>query len=390
MSATPRCRAAFSASIWRSDLTFSSVMPGLRHSLADSPRSPYDRQTTVTSQPAAACSAMAPPARQTKSAECALTTNAVFLLMRLSVLEESSVAARGLVEAEHVAQIHLEAHAVDEHVLREDGGVGDARVVGVHDVLQARHQFETASHAPAVSQLVSRLVRGVGTVAAFLGARVAQELALARSEFKLGDGEVERVGRAAGEWRRPDEAGINLLAHDLGLVELLDDAAEHVEALRTGIVRPPDDTIAHDVDAVTAAVDRACGAAEQRLRSTGRIEVRIGQWRRAQEGADLQFEGIARLRRIGILPGPFHRNGDAGGAADREVQAVARRCRGIDFEDAGFDVRMRRRPDFDVQAPRSRGKQAEAGLGHQDARLAAGIGGLELAVGHQVTIVGRG
>ncbi len=54
------------------------VMPGSRHSLDDSPRSPNQRHTTVTSQPRSAYSAMAPPARQTKSAECALTTSAVF------------------------------------------------------------------------------------------------------------------------------------------------------------------------------------------------------------------------------------------------------------------------------------------------------------------------
>ena len=41
--------------------------------LADSPRSPNDRHTTVMLKPRCAYRAMAPPARQTKSAEWALT-----------------------------------------------------------------------------------------------------------------------------------------------------------------------------------------------------------------------------------------------------------------------------------------------------------------------------
>ena len=49
-------------------------MPGSFHSLALSPRSPKDRQTTVTREPCSACSAMAPPQRQTKSAAWALMT----------------------------------------------------------------------------------------------------------------------------------------------------------------------------------------------------------------------------------------------------------------------------------------------------------------------------
>jgi hypothetical protein len=43
--------AAFSASRWRSLFTLSSVMPACRHSLALSPRSPKERQTTVTATP---------------------------------------------------------------------------------------------------------------------------------------------------------------------------------------------------------------------------------------------------------------------------------------------------------------------------------------------------
>ena len=39
--------AAASASFWRSALTRSRVMPCCRQSLADSPRSPKDRQITV-------------------------------------------------------------------------------------------------------------------------------------------------------------------------------------------------------------------------------------------------------------------------------------------------------------------------------------------------------
>src|SRR5262245_43306881 len=52
-------------------------MPGCRHSFADSPRSPNERQTTTILQPREAYKAIAPPARHTKSAECALTTTAV-------------------------------------------------------------------------------------------------------------------------------------------------------------------------------------------------------------------------------------------------------------------------------------------------------------------------
>src|SRR4029077_20968965 len=45
-----------------------------RHALADSPRSPKVRHRTVTAAPRDAAKAMAPPARQTKSPACALTT----------------------------------------------------------------------------------------------------------------------------------------------------------------------------------------------------------------------------------------------------------------------------------------------------------------------------
>src|SRR5262245_21021536 len=50
-------------------------MPSFFHSPCDSPRSPYERHSTRTLAPRDAYSAMAPPARQTKSAACALTTS---------------------------------------------------------------------------------------------------------------------------------------------------------------------------------------------------------------------------------------------------------------------------------------------------------------------------
>src|SRR5262249_1460723 len=50
-------------------------MPSFFHRPCDSPRSPYERQSTRTRAPRDAYKAMAPPARQTKSAACALTTN---------------------------------------------------------------------------------------------------------------------------------------------------------------------------------------------------------------------------------------------------------------------------------------------------------------------------
>src|SRR5208282_6737475 len=80
MILAPRISAARVASSFLLLLTFSIVMPGSRHSFADSPRSPNDRQTTVTSQLRSEYKAIAPPARHTKSAEWALTTRAVRLL----------------------------------------------------------------------------------------------------------------------------------------------------------------------------------------------------------------------------------------------------------------------------------------------------------------------
>src|SRR3546814_2636777 len=74
MSCARSTLAAASASLRRASFTPCRVASGCFHSLADSPRSPNDRQTTVTAVPLAACSAIAPPARQTKSAAWALTT----------------------------------------------------------------------------------------------------------------------------------------------------------------------------------------------------------------------------------------------------------------------------------------------------------------------------
>src|SRR5215475_15289437 len=62
--------AAVSASRWRISLTRSSVCPSSFQSSPDSPRSPYESATTCASS----LLAIAPAARQTKSAECALTT----------------------------------------------------------------------------------------------------------------------------------------------------------------------------------------------------------------------------------------------------------------------------------------------------------------------------
>src|SRR5262245_6931575 len=50
-------------------------MPSFFHNPCDSPRSPYERHNTRARAPRDAYNAMAPPARQTKSAACALTTN---------------------------------------------------------------------------------------------------------------------------------------------------------------------------------------------------------------------------------------------------------------------------------------------------------------------------
>src|SRR5262245_9682323 len=50
-------------------------MPSFFHRPCDSPRSPYERQSTRTRAPREEYNAMAPPARQTKSAACALTTS---------------------------------------------------------------------------------------------------------------------------------------------------------------------------------------------------------------------------------------------------------------------------------------------------------------------------
>ena len=55
-------------------LTFSSVWPSSFHSLPDSPRSPNDNETTIAVPPFPVTVAIAPAARHTKSAECALTT----------------------------------------------------------------------------------------------------------------------------------------------------------------------------------------------------------------------------------------------------------------------------------------------------------------------------
>ena len=55
-------------------LTLSTVCPSSFHSSPDSPRSPNDKETTVAVPPFAVVVAIAPAARQTKSAECALTT----------------------------------------------------------------------------------------------------------------------------------------------------------------------------------------------------------------------------------------------------------------------------------------------------------------------------
>src|SRR4051812_31007309 len=53
-------------------------MPGCFQANWDSPRSPNARHTILTRKPFLACSAIAPPARQTKSPGCAETTKAVF------------------------------------------------------------------------------------------------------------------------------------------------------------------------------------------------------------------------------------------------------------------------------------------------------------------------
>src|SRR5215472_901583 len=70
----PSTPAAPSASARLICLISSSCLPS-RQALADSPRSPKLRQTTVTSAPREAARAIAPPARQTKSPACALTTS---------------------------------------------------------------------------------------------------------------------------------------------------------------------------------------------------------------------------------------------------------------------------------------------------------------------------
>src|SRR6516164_6743046 len=69
----PSTPAALVASSRRSALISSSFLPS-RHARADSPRSPKLRHSTVTGAPRDAASAIAPPARQTKSPAWALTT----------------------------------------------------------------------------------------------------------------------------------------------------------------------------------------------------------------------------------------------------------------------------------------------------------------------------
>lgn len=73
----PQRPGAPSASARLVALTLPSVMPGVFHNLALSPRSPNDRQTTVTRHPIAASSAIAPPQRHTKSAAWTERTRAV-------------------------------------------------------------------------------------------------------------------------------------------------------------------------------------------------------------------------------------------------------------------------------------------------------------------------
>src|SRR4051812_27541086 len=62
----------------RISFTRSMVMPGCFHDPWLSPRSPKDKQRIRTRYPREAYKAIVPPARQTKSAACALTTRTVF------------------------------------------------------------------------------------------------------------------------------------------------------------------------------------------------------------------------------------------------------------------------------------------------------------------------
>src|SRR5579859_2280674 len=71
--AAPSTSAALVASARLIALISSSCLPS-RQARADSPRSPKLRHSTVTGAPRDAASAIAPPARQTKSPACALTT----------------------------------------------------------------------------------------------------------------------------------------------------------------------------------------------------------------------------------------------------------------------------------------------------------------------------
>src|SRR6516165_8160900 len=71
--AAPSTSAALAASSRLIALISSSFLPS-RHARADSPRSPKLRHTTVTCAPRDAASAIAPPARQTKSPAWALIT----------------------------------------------------------------------------------------------------------------------------------------------------------------------------------------------------------------------------------------------------------------------------------------------------------------------------
>src|SRR5512141_258070 len=72
-------------------LTFSTVCPDSFQSSPDSPRSPNESETTVALPPFAVTVASAPAARQTKSAEWALTTSRFLAAMNGSFREAACV-----------------------------------------------------------------------------------------------------------------------------------------------------------------------------------------------------------------------------------------------------------------------------------------------------------
>ena len=103
-------------------------LPVLLPELPDSPRSPYDSATMSAVPPSATNVAIAPAARQTKSAECALTTS-----MRLDTGEPPRVHDRHRTDLV-LAEPLLEKRVSHERETVLDGWVGRLAEIGREDV----------------------------------------------------------------------------------------------------------------------------------------------------------------------------------------------------------------------------------------------------------------